>query len=284
VVRAVIGAARTMSASDAFRGLYALRAAQRDTRAIWDQVDLLMVPSTSGHPRHAEVDAEPLAVNAQLGTYTNFVNLLGWCALAVPAGFSAAELPFGVTFIAPPAHDAALAGFGGAWQTSLALPLGATTRSAAPRVADGPPATMPASVPTLAIAVVGAHLSGLPLNPQLLALGAYGREATRTAPSYRLFALPGTTPPKPGLLRVAEGGAAIEVEVWTLPSAEVGAFLASIAAPLGLGTVELADGRRVHGFLGEAHALTDAVDITAHGGWRAYLASRSSSAEAAPGV
>ncbi len=207
VVRTVIGAARTMSATDAFRGLYALRAAQRDTAAIWEQVDLLMVPSTSGHPRHAEVDAEPIAVNAQLGTYTNFVNLLGWCALAVPAGFTAAELPFGVTFIAPHAHDAALAGFGAAWQASLALPLGATTRSAAPRAADAPAPPMPASAPTVAIAVVGAHLSGLPLNPQLLALGAYGREATRTAPCYRLFALPDTTPPKPGLLRVAEGGA-----------------------------------------------------------------------------
>jgi allophanate hydrolase len=284
VVRTVIGAARTMSATDAFRGLYALRAAQRDTAAIWDQVDLLMVPSTSGHPRFAEVDAEPLAVNAQLGTYTNFVNLLGWCALAVPASFTAAELPFGVTFIAPHADDAALAGFGAAWQASLALPLGATTRSAAPRAADAPPPTVPASAPALAIAVVGAHLSGLPLNPQLLALGAYGREATRTAPCYRLFALPETTPPKPGMLRVAEGGAAIEVEVWSLPSAQVGAFLASINAPLGLGTVELADGRRVHGFLCEAHALANAVDITEYGGWRAYLASRSSSAEATPGV
>ncbi len=284
VVRTVIGAARTMTATDAFRGLYALRAAQRDTRAIWDQVDILMVPSTSGHPRHVEVDAEPIAVNAQLGTYTNFVNLLGWCALAVPAGFTAAELPFGVTFIAPPAHDAALAGFGAAWQTSLTLPLGATTRSAAPRAADAPSPALPASVPTVAIAVVGAHLSGLPLNPQLLALGAYGREVARTAPCYRLFALPDTTPPKPGMLRVAEGGAAIEVEVWTLPSAEVGAFLASIAAPLGLGTVELADGRRVHGFLCEAHALANAVDITGYGGWRAYLASRSSSADTTPSV
>jgi allophanate hydrolase len=284
VVRTVIGAARTMSATDAFRGLYALREAQRDTRAIWDQVDLLMVPSASGHPRHVEVDADPLAVNAQLGAYTNFVNLLGWCALALPAGFAVGGLPFGVTFIAPQAQDAALAEFGAAWQKSLALPLGATTRSAAPRRADGEPAAVPASAPTVAVAVVGAHLSGLPLHPQLLALGAYGCEATRTAPCYRLFALPDTTPPKPGLLRVAEGGAAIEVEVWSLPSAQVGAFLASIAAPLGLGTVALADGRRVHGFLCEAHALANAVDITAHGGWRAYLASRSSSAEARPDV
>jgi allophanate hydrolase len=280
----VIGAARAMSATDAFRSLYTLREAQRDTRAIWDQVDLLMVPSAPGHPRHAEVDAEPLSVNAQLGAYTNFVNLLGWCALAVPAGFTAGGLPFGVTFIAPHAGDAALADFGVAWQESLALTLGATARSVSPR-ADGAVApAVPASAASVRIAVVGAHLSGLPLHPQLLGLGAREREVTRTAPCYRLFALPDTTPAKPGMLRVAEGGAAIELEVWSLPSAQVGAFLASIAAPLGLGTVELADGRRVHGFLCEAHALANAVDITEHGGWRAYLASRSFAAGATPGV
>ena len=93
-----------------------------------------------------------------------------------------------------------------------------------------------------------------------------------------------TTPPKPGLLRVAEGGASIEVEVWALPSARVGAFLASIAAPLGIGSIELLDGRRVHGFLCESHALAGASDITVHGGWRAYLASLAPSAEAAHGA
>jgi len=270
-VRAVIGAARALTATDAFRSLYMLRDAQRDLRAIWDRVDLLMVPTAPGHPRHAEVDAEPLAVNAQLGAYTNFVNLLGWCALAVPASFTSAGLPFGVTFIAPRAHDAALARFGALWQERAGLALGATTTIAPRTAAAASTRAAPASELTVAIAVVGAHLSGLPLNPQLLALGAHLREATQTAPRYRLFALPGTTPAKPGLLRVDEGGAAIDVEVWSVPSAKVGVFLASIAAPLGLGTVELADGRRVHGFLCEAHALASATDITAHGGWRAYL-------------
>ena len=134
------------------------------------------------------------------------------------------------------------------------------------------------------IVVVGAHLRGLPLNPQLVALGAHFCAATHTAPRYRLFALPNTTPPKPGLLRVAEDGASIEVEVWALPSARVGAFLASIAAPLGIGPIELLDGRRVHGFLCESHALAGASDITVHGGWRAYLASLAPSAEAAHGA
>ena len=272
-VRSVIEAARALSATDTFRGLHRLREAQRDTASIWGRVDLLMVPTAPGHPQFAEVDAEPLAVNAQLGIYTNFVNLLGWCALALPAGFSANDLPFGVTFIAAPAFDAALAGFGIEWQRSLDLPLGATqTRLRARTEAEGV-ARFPAAEATSSIAVVGAHLDGLPLNPQLTARGATLRGEAHTAAHYRLYALPGSTPPKPGMLRVAEGGAAIAVEVWDMPSAAVGAFLELIPAPLSLGSVELADGRRVHGFLCESHALEGALDITAHGGWRAYLAS-----------
>jgi allophanate hydrolase len=272
-VRSVIAAARTLSATDAFRGLYALRAAQRDSATTWSQVDLLMVPTAPGHPRHDEVDADPIGVNAQLGIYTNFVNLLGWCALALPAAFASNGLPFGVTFIAPAASDAALARFGVAWQTSLDLPLGATTARRSATDESALAALWPASAATLPIAVVGAHLSGLPLNAQLLDRGATLREATHTAPHYRLFALPGTSPPKPGMVRVAEGGSPIAVEVWDLPLNAVGSFLALIPAPLGLGSVELADRRRVHGFLCESHALESAADITAHGGWRAWLAS-----------
>jgi allophanate hydrolase len=273
IVRAVIATARTMTATEAFRGIYALRAARRETRAVWDQVDVLMVPTAPGHPRFSEVDDEPVAVNTQLGTYTNFVNLLGWCALALPAGITASGLPFGVTFIAPRTCDAALARFGAAWQASLALTLGATGRAPSHDAAALETAPSPAVQAVMSIAVVGAHLSGLPLNPQLLAFGAHRLEATHTAARYRLYALPGTVPAKPGMLRVAEGGAAIAVEVWALPSTNVGALLASIAAPLGLGSVELADGRRVYGFLCEAHAVAAATDITRHGGWRAYLAS-----------
>ena len=92
-----------------------------------------MVPTAPGHPRHTEVDADPIGVNAELGRYTNFVNLLGWCALALPAGFASHGLPFGVTFIAPGARDAALARFGMRWQESVELPLGATSRGAASR-------------------------------------------------------------------------------------------------------------------------------------------------------
>jgi allophanate hydrolase len=268
-VRQVIEAALQYSATDAFEGQYTLRAAQRQHAALWQAADVLMVPTACGHPRLSEVAADPLGENAQLGHYTNFVNLLGWCALALPAGFTAAGLPFGLTFIAPAQHDAALAHWGQQWQQQLALPLGALGGASSAHPA---PWREPASQPTLAIAVVGAHLSGLPLNGQLTERGATLVHSTTTHPSYRLFALPGTTPPKPGLQRVAQGGAAIALEVWQMPMAQVGSFLALIPPPLGLGNVQLADGRWVHGFVCEAWALEGAQDITGHGGWRGYLA------------
>jgi allophanate hydrolase len=267
-VRQVIEGAIGYSATDTFRGQYALRSAQREAAATWRAVDVLMVPSAPGHPTFADIDADPIGANARLGCYTNFVNLLGWCGLAMPAGFTAEGLPFGVTFVAAANADPALVHFGQQWQRSLALTLGAT--GAAPGASPAI-ALSPAGEATLAIAVVGAHLSGLPLNGQLLERGARLREATQTAASYRLFVLAQTTPPKPGLVRTTQGGASLAVEVWELPLRHVGSFLALIAAPLGLGSVELADGRRVHGFVCEAHAIEGATDISAFGGWRAYL-------------
>jgi allophanate hydrolase len=257
-VRQILARAADFSATDTFDALYRLQHMRRELQALWQQVDVLMVPTAPGHPHFDEIDADPLGVNARLGTYTNFVNLLGWSALALPAGFTKARLPFGVTFIAPAANDAALVAFGRTWE-------GAT-----PPLLPQP---QPVTVATLPLAVVGAHLSGLPLNGQLLERGARLRERTRTAPHYRLFALPGTRPPKPGLQRCSDGGSAIELEVWDLPLAEAGSFLALVPSPLCLGSLELADGSVVHGFLCEAHALASAQDISHFGGWRAYLAS-----------
>ena len=258
-VRQVIEGARSFSATDTFRAQYQLRDAQQRHAALWQSVDALMVPTAPGHPRFDEVDADPLGVNARLGHYTNFVNLLGWCALALPAGRTPAGLPFGVTFIQSGAHDATLARIGLRWEQGRPDPV--------------PPSTAwPASTPLLPLVVVGAHLSGLPLNHHLVERGARLRCATTTAPHYRLYALPDSVPPKPGLFRAAEAGAAIAVEVWEMPQSEVGSFLAGVAAPLGLGSIELAGGDRVHGFICEAHALEGAVDITASGGWRAHLA------------
>ncbi|MFT3954272.1 MAG: allophanate hydrolase [Piscinibacter sp.] len=272
-VRRVIEKALGLSATDAFVGQYRLRELAQKAAALWSSCELLMVPTTTGHPRFSEVDADPVGVNSRLGHYTNFVNLLDWCAIAVPAGTTAAQLPFGVTFIAPPRHDAALARFARGWQLATPLPLGAT--GALRTLPAQPPARWPAAEPTLAIAVVGAHLSGLPLNGQLTERGATLLEATTTAPRYRLHALPGTVPPKPGLVRDEAQGHAIALEVWAMPQSAVGSFLALIPAPLGLGSIELADGRRVHGFLCEAHAVAAAPDVSAFGGWRAYLANAS---------
>jgi allophanate hydrolase len=280
VVREVIGRATAFSAADVFRAQYALKDAQREAEKLWQQVDLLLVPTAPGHPRFAEVAADPVGSNSRLGTYTNFVNLLGWCALAVPAGTasddSGASLPFGITFIASANYDAALTRLGSRWQHSLELPLGVTgmlpASNAALQVSEVrlKQLAVQASLP---IAVVGAHLSGMPLNGQLRERGARLLQSTQTAPHYRLYALPGTTPPKPGLMRVACGGSAIAVEVWDMPADQVGSFLALIPPPLGLGSLELQDGRWVHGFLCEAHALAQAEDISHHGGWRAYIAS-----------
>jgi len=263
VVRGVINRAADISATAAFEGLYKLQAAKATLAALWQRVDMLMVPTAPTHPTFADVAAAPVAVNSRLGTYTNFVNLLGWCALALPAGRTATGLPFGVTFIGPGGHDAALA------HAMLGWPGLAPT----PADAAAPPPREPASEAVLPLAVVGAHLSGLPLNGQLRERGAVLLETTTTAPAYRLFALPGTTPPKPGLVRCGEGGHTIALEVWALPQHAVGSLLALVPSPLGLGSVQLADGRHVHGFLCEAHATAGARDISAFGGWRAYLAS-----------
>jgi allophanate hydrolase len=292
-VAAVLDRGRHWTAVDAFRAGYALRRQQRAADALWHGADLLMVPTAPGHPRHDEVAADPLGANAALGTYTNFVNLLGWSALALPSGFTAGGLPFGVTFVAPGGADAALADWGRSWQRAAALPLapmaalapmaGADAGSATsatpetpetPETSEAPdPHPWPATAPTLPLTVVGAHMSDLPLNAQLTDLGAVLLRRTATAPLYRLFALPATQPPRPALLRVGEGGHAIEAEVWSLPMAAVGRFLAQVPSPLALGTLVLADGSRVHGFLCEPFALEGALDVSRFGGWRAYLSS-----------
>ncbi|MEI7431188.1 MAG: allophanate hydrolase [Betaproteobacteria bacterium] len=276
VVQQVISIATNFSATDTFRAQYALKGFQQQAAALWDEVDLLLVPTAPMHPRHSEVAADPLTTNSALGTYTNFVNLLGWCALALPAGQTANGMPFGVTFIAPANHDAALAEFGAGWQSSLDLPLGGSKlRPSALNTISTPP-HKPAVQPTLPVAVVGAHLSGMPLNSQLTERGARLLKKTTTAANYRLYALPGTTPPKPGLVRVPSGGHAIELEVWDVPLVNIGSFLALIPAPLGLGSIELNDGQQVHGFLCESCAVEQAPDVSHFGGWRNYLKSLAS--------
>jgi allophanate hydrolase len=270
----VIRRARGFDATGAFRARYRLEEARARIASLWKGVDVLMVPTAPTCPTRAAVAAEPVLRNSELGRYTNFVNLLGQCALAVPAGFTPRGLPFGITFIGPGGCDAALVDIALRWEHEHALPLGAGLRDPGPE--DRALRTAPMAAPTLPLAVVGAHLSGMPLHGQIVERGCRLLAATRTAPHYRLHALPGTVPPKPGLARVAEGGAAIEVEVYEMPLAQVGSFLALIPPPLGLGSIELAEplgawGRWVKGFVCEPHALAGAPDVSAFGGWRTYL-------------
>jgi allophanate hydrolase len=212
-------------------------------------------------------------VNSQLGTWTNFVNLADCCALALPAGIRTDGLPFGVTLIAPAWQDAALVEVGQRWLNAGTFTLGATGIPARPEL----PATVPSlSIPAgyIRLAVVGAHLTGMPLNIQLQERGARFVEATTTAACYRLFALPDTQPPKPGLIRTAlQKGAEILVELWDVPAQHFGSFVALVPAPLGIGTLTLHDGREVKGFICEGCAVENARDITHLGGWRAYVES-----------
>jgi allophanate hydrolase len=268
VTRAIIARGAEVDAVDTFRAFYRLAELRATARAALSGIDILMVPTVPAAYTVAEIEADPIALNTRLGTYTNFVNLLDLAGLAVPATIAEDGTPFGVTLLAPAGQDAWLASFGRALQARSGLPLGALGVPPPP-LARLSVAPRPDEV---AIAVVGAHLAGMPLNGELRALGARYLERTATAPDYRLYALPNAAPAKPGLLRVAAGaGAAIEVEIWALPTEAFGRFVAAIAPPLAIGTLRLADGRTVKGFLVESEAIVGARDISAFGGWRAFL-------------
>lgn len=269
VVRDIIRQAVNFTATDAYRAEYRRAELTRTIQMQMAAVDALLVPTAPRLPTIADVEADPVVVNSQLGTWTNFVNLADCSALALPAGFREDGLPFGITLIAPAWQDAALAEFGKRWTQAISLPLGATQRFApsAP-VKNDPPAGY------VRLAVVGAHLTGMPLNIQLIERNARFVESTFTADCYRLYALPNTTPPKPGLIRTQEKGAEIIVELWDVPVHHLGSFVALIPAPLGIGTLTLKDGREVKGFICEGTAVLGAEDITHLGGWRAYIKSR----------
>lgn len=266
-VRSIIARAPEFSALDAFVGEYKRVDLVREIQTLMQSVDALLVPTSPRHPTIAEVMAEPITINSQLGTYTNFVNLADCSALALPSVMRADGLPFGVTLIAPAWQDAALVRFGKLWQTSTQLPLG-NTQKILPPVIDSK--DVPAGY--VRLAVVGAHLTGMPLNTQLQERKALFVESTFTADCYKLFALPNTTPPKPGLIRSASGREII-VELWDVPLHSFGSFVALIPPPLGMGTLRLNDGREVKGFICEGIAVEGALDITELGGWRAYIQS-----------
>ncbi len=267
VVRGIVENGRQYSACDAYKAEYLRAELSRRINDSLAGFDALLVPTSPTLRTLAEMAEEPVRYNSQFGYYTNFTNLADLSALALPAGLRADGLPSGITLLAPAWHDTALAHLGKRWQASLELPLGATQRSL-------PAPSAPAQAPgCVRVAVVGAHLTGMPLNVQLTRRNAVLVEQTLTADTYRLYALPGTVPPKPGLAK-ADSGRAIIVELWDIPLARFGEFVAEIPAPLGIGNLLLADGRSVKGFICEPWALADALDITEFGGWRAFIASR----------
>jgi allophanate hydrolase len=267
VTREITLKGKAISAADTFAAFYRLEAVRAAARALLAPFDALVVPTAPTTYTVAELAAEPILLNSRLGTYTNFVNLLDLCGLAVPAALDAERRPFGITLLAPASRDGLLAALGRAFHARTQLPLGA--------LGIAQPAPLPTELrPTdeIPIAVVGAHLSGMALNHELTSRGGRLIGEAVTAPVYRLHALAGTTPPKPGMLKVAAGGTAIKLEIWSLAAAEFGSFVAAIPPPLSIGTIVLDDGRQVKGFLVEPAALDGARDISSFGGWRAFMA------------
>ncbi len=266
VVRQIVDRGARFSAVDAFRALYRLAELKREIAPLFAKVDLLCVPSIPTFPTVADIEADPIGPNSRLGTYSNFVNLLDLCGVTVPTAPRTDGRPGSVTVIAPAGRDNLAAALAERLHRDTKPRLGATTN---PLPSISPPCAFP--VPgEVTLAVVGAHMSGLSLNGEMTArAGRYLRNA-RTAPIYRLFALESAAPARPGMIRAAKG-ASIDLEIWALPAAGFADFLTSIPPPLSIGTIMLADGSQVKGFLVEEAGLGGAEEITGYGGWRAYL-------------
>jgi len=260
-VRTVVEAGWGKTAVETFEGIYRLAEIKRHADLLWGEIDALAFPTTGTTYRVAELAHAPVALNSNLGAYTNFVNLLDMAALAVPAGTRHNRTGFGITFIGPADTDRSLLELADSYLTKAEL-------------APPPPLDIEGHMQTVKLAVVGAHLKDMPLHWQLTSRDATFVEATHTAPTYRLYAMADSVPPKPALVHSGDDGAAIAVEVYELGVAEFGSFTVEVPAPLAIGTVTLADGTSVKGFVAEPRALIGAEDITHLGGWRAYIAQK----------
>ncbi len=266
VVRDIIAAGAHPLATDLFQAQYRLQALRRDCTRQLAAVDCLLTPTAGRLFTIDEMLAEPVLRNSQLGYYTNFMNLLDMTSVAVPTAITPGGLPFGVTLVGPAFSDRALLSIANRIQRDLPLPMGAT---ALPQPASCTDAVGDRAM--IDVVVCGAHMAGLPLNWQLSERGAVLRERTSTAPRYRMYALAGGPPQRPGLILDEEAGASIEVEVWGIPASEFGSFVADIPAPLGIGKLRLADDRVLSGFICEPCGIAGAREITQLGGWRAYV-------------
>jgi allophanate hydrolase len=261
VVGKIVRGAASKTAADAYRGAYQLEALKRVAAAQWALIDVMLLPTAGTIYTKEAVQADPIQLNTNLGYYTNFVNLMDLAALAVPAGFRDDGLPFGVSLIGPAFSDAAL----------LAL---ASRYACSSRSSDLLPDPLSVSRPgCINVAVVGAHLTGQPLNRQLTERGARLVQACKTSPEYRFYALANTTPPKPGLVREPGfEGPGIALEIWAVPEHQFGSFVAGVPPPLGIGSVQLDAGEWVRGFICEPAGIAGATEITEFGGWKNYLA------------
>lgn len=269
VIETILKGAEGKTAVDAFKAIYQLQEYKVKCDQIMGCIDAMVIPTAGTIYTIEELEKDPIRLNSNIGHYTNFMNLLDYTGIALPAGFQDTGLPFGITLVGPVWSDRKLLSFGGQWQQAMGLTLGATDE------------TLPALAPvapvisdSVELAVCGAHLDGLPLNVQLIERDAKLIKTVKTSPDYKFYALAGGPPFRPGLIRTDTGGTAIEVEVWELPSAHIGSFLAGIPQPLGLGKIELEDGSWVTSFICEGYAISDAEDISEFGGWRSYLASK----------
>ena len=270
VTREITAAGARLTAADTFAALYRLQALRRITEHTFGNIDALVLPTAPTAYSTAQVLANPVELNSRLGTYTNFVNLLDLCGLALPSEIRPDGIPFGITLLAPAGHDAQLASIGRVFHANTELKMGAKGLTQPPLAAP----SSELSGDEIAIAVVGAHLSGMALNGELTTLDGRLLEEAVTAPDYKLYALD-TTPSKPGMLRVeATTGSAIKLELWALSATSFGKFVAAIPPPLSIGTIRLADGRGIKGFLVEPAAISGARDISAFGGWRAFMAQK----------
>lgn len=271
VTRTILAGGGRYSAADLFTAAYRLRALRQQTAALWQQIDALLTPTAGTLFTVAEVETDPVALNRQLGYYSQCANLLDLTAVAVPAGFTDVGLPFGVTAYGPAFGDARLSALAADIQRRVGAPLGATGH---PLPAENDCVHGTVTDGLVQVGVIGAHMRGLPLNHELANRGGRFCYTTRTAPEYRLYALNHLSPSRPGMVR-DPSGAPIEIEVWELPVEGFGELVAGIDAPLGIGTVQLQNAQRVKGFLCESEGIGAAEDITHFGAWRAYLANRS---------
>jgi allophanate hydrolase len=245
--KTIVGGGLNHTAVEAFTATYKLADLKRESEAVWEGLAAIVTPTAGGFPTLADLDADPIGPNSQLGYYTNFMNLLDLCAVAAPAGESVSGLPFGITWVAPRDTDKALIQI----------------------ASEGPQLQAPQQ--TLSILLFGAHMTGLPLNGQVQSLGGEFVGEVQTAPLYKMIYLPDPAPHRPGIIRVGQGGVSIAAEEWSFPKTSLGELLATINQPLGLGQLELSDGRKVHGFVCEAASAEGAKDISASGGWRNFL-------------